>query len=150
LVPSLIFNFIFQEKKIMNSEPYVPKESALVEVSPETNELVEKEMSGETDDLKRETKALIDAIKKRAQSEAQAAGNLTRDTYLNAVRRARASVEQNKLVDPERIAYSMKLIQMEAEKNWESVVKEVATLGDRLADAAKAAWEALTAPRPRE
>jgi hypothetical protein len=131
----------------MNSEPIVPKESALVEVSPETNELVEREMSGETDALKQETKALIDAIKKRAQSEAQTAGNLTRDTYLNAVRRARESVEQSKLVDPERIAYSMKLIQMEAEKNWESIIKEVATFGDRLADAAKAAWEALTAPR---
>lgn len=39
-------------------------------------------------------------------------------------------------------------MQMEAEKNWESIVKEVATFGDRLADAAKAAWEALTAPRP--
>jgi hypothetical protein len=131
----------------MTSEPIIPKESALVEISSDTNDLVEREMHGESDELKRETKALIDALKKRAQSEANAAGNLTRDTYLNAVRSARESIEQHKLVDRERIAYSIKLIQMDAEKNWESIVKEISTLGDRLADAAKAAWEALTAPR---
>ncbi|MBD1920873.1 hypothetical protein H6F77_07205 [Microcoleus sp. FACHB-831] len=119
-------------------------------ISEETNALVEAEMAGESDALKGETKALIDAIKKRAQSEAQTAGDLTRDAYLNAVRQARENIEQNKLVDPERIAYSIKLIQYEAEKNWESVLKEVATLGDRLADAAKAAWDAFTAPRPSD
>lgn len=134
----------------MNSESSIPKESAIVEITPETNALVETEMAGESDELKRETKALIDALKKRAQVEAKTAGELTRDAYLNAVRQARENIEQNKLVDPERIAYSMKLIQYEAEKNWESIVKEVATLGDRLADAAKAAWDAFTAPRPSD
>ena len=133
----------------MNSESNIPKESVLVEITPETDALVEKEMAGETDELKRETKALIDALKKRAQSEAQSAGTLTRETYLNAVRKARETIEHNKpLIERDRIEYSFKLIQMEAEKNWESIVKEVATFGDRLADAAKAAWEALTAPRP--
>jgi hypothetical protein len=145
----------------MSTESNIAKEYAIVEVteekkalagniSEETNALVEAEMAGESDALKSETKALIDAIKKRAQSEAQTAGDLTRDAYLNAVRQARENIEQNKLVDPERIAYSIKLIQYEAEKNWESVLKEVATLGDRLADAAKAAWDAFTAPRPSD
>ena len=131
----------------MTTEPIIPKESSLVEITPETEALVRDNMKGESEDLKRETMALIDAIKKRAQSEAQTAGTFTRDTYLHAVRQARESVEKNQLIDPERIAYSMKLIQMEAEKNWESLVKEVSTFGDRLTDAAKAAWDALTAPR---
>ncbi|MBW4648276.1 MAG: hypothetical protein KME06_06195 [Kastovskya adunca ATA6-11-RM4] len=131
----------------MTTDP-TPKERALVEYSEETNALVETEMVGESDEIKNETKALIEAIKRRAQSEAQGAGDLTRDTYLNAVRQARETIEQNKLFDPERIEYSIKLLQMDAEKNWESTLKEVSTLGDRLADAAKAAWDALTAPRP--
>jgi hypothetical protein len=131
----------------MTTDP-TPKERALVEYSEETNALVETEMAGESDEIKNETKALIEAIKRRAQSEAQGAGDLTRDTYLNAVRQARETIEQNKLFDPERIEYSIKLLQMDAEKNWESTLKEVSTLGDRLADAAKAAWDALTAPRP--
>lgn len=116
---------------------------------PQTSEMVEAEMSGESEDLKSETKALIDALKKRAQAEAQSAGTLTRETYLSALRRAREAIEGNQLIERDRIEYSFHLMQKEAEKNWESITKEVAELGDRLADAAKAAWEALTAPRPR-
>jgi hypothetical protein len=122
--------------------------SVKIEIIPQTNELVENEKSSD-DDLQRETKALIDALKKRAQVEAQSAGSLTRETYLNAVRRARETIEGNPLIERERLEYSWHSIQMEAEKNWDSVVKEVAELGDRLTDAAKAAWDVLTAPRPR-
>lgn len=119
------------------------------QVSSQTNDLVEAEMAGESDDLKNETKALIDALKKRAQAEAQNAGTLTREAYLAAVRRAREKVEGEQLIERDRIEHSFEMIKSEAEKNWESVIKEVSDLGDRLADAAKAAWEALTAPRPR-
>lgn len=132
----------------MTTEPTVPKESALVEVSEDTKALVNQNMTNESDEVKNETMALIEAIKRRAQSEAKGAGDLTRDTYLTAVRQAREAIEQNKLFDPERIEYSFKLLQMDAERNWEAIVKEVASFGERLADAAKAAWETLTAPRP--
>lgn len=119
------------------------------QVSSQTNDLVEAEMAGESDDLKSETKALIDALKKRAQVEAQNAGTLTREAYLTAVRRAREKIENEQLIERDRIENSFELIKNEAEKNWESVIKEVAEVGDRLAEAAKAAWETLTAPRPR-
>ena len=132
----------------MTTEPTVPKESALVEISEDTKALVDTNMPNESDEVKNETMALIEAIKRRAQSEAKGAGDLTRDTYLAAVRQAREAIEQNKLFDPDRIEDSFQLLQMDAQKNWEAIVKEVATFGDRLADAAKAAWETLTAPRP--
>ena len=119
------------------------------QVSSQTNDLVETEMAGESEDLKSETKALIDALKKRAQAEAQNAGTLTREAYLTAVRRAREKIENEQLIERDRIENSFELIKNEAEKNWESVIKEVAEVGDRLAEAAKAAWEKLTAPRPR-
>lgn len=122
--------------------------SVQVHIIPQsTTDLVESQMAGESDDVKRETAALIDALKKRAQVEAQSAGTLTRETYLNAVRHARESIEGNPLIERDRIEYSWRLLQMEAEKNWDSIVKEVAQLGDRLADAAKAAWDVFTAPR---
>ena len=123
--------------------------SVRIEIIPQSSDLVEAEMAGESDDLKSETKALIDALKKRAQAEAQSAGTLTREAYLNAVRRARETLEKNHLIEPARIEHSFEQIQREAEKNLQSVVKEVAEIGDRLNDAAKAAWEALIAPRPR-
>lgn len=123
----------------------IPQSSA---ISQETSALVEREMAGESEAVKSETKALIDAIKKRAQSEAQSAGTLTREAYLTAVKRARATIEENKLIERDRIEHSFEMIQTEAEKNWHSVAKEVSELGDRLTEAAKAAWEVLTAPRP--
>ena len=137
------------------TESTTSTESAIVEVTPQTDVLVEQEMAEESDEVKRETKALIDAIKKRAQVEAQSAseaaqsvGTMTRDAYLDAVRKAREALETNQpLIDPHRVDESIKLIQKEAEKNWESVVNEVKAFGDRLAEAAKAAWDTLTAPR---
>lgn len=123
--------------------------SVRVEILPQTNEMVESQMSNESDDLKQETKALIEAIRNRAVVEASSAGTLTRDTYLTAVRRAREAIESNQLIERDRIEYSWHLLEKEAQKNLDSVVKEVAELGDRLSDAAKAAWEVLTAPRPR-
>ena len=134
----------------MNSEPNnVDSSNVKIEIIPQTtNEMVDRELAGESDDVRKETKALIDAIKMRAQTEAQSAGTLTRETYLNAVRRARESVERNHLIERDRIEQSFEMIQREADKNWQSIVKEVSELGDRLADAAKAAWDTLTAPRP--
>jgi hypothetical protein len=116
-------------------------------ISPETDALVEREMANQSADLKQETKALIEAIKKRAQSEVQAAQDLTREAYLAAVRRAREAIEQTKLIDPDRIEQSVQLIQQEAQKNWQSIVDEIHRLGDRLSEAAKAAWNALTQPK---
>lgn len=128
----------------MTSDEYNnPETSAIVEVSPETNALVEAEMADESDQVRQETKALVEALRRRAQSEAQAAGDLTRETYLNAVRQAREAIEQNKLIDPERIEKSFEMLQKEAEKSWHSIVEEIAEIGDRLSEAAKEAWNTL-------
>jgi molecular chaperone GrpE (heat shock protein) len=119
----------------------------VVHVSPQTNEMVETEMAGETDEVKDETKALIEAIRRRAQAEAESAGTLTRETYLNAVRQAREALEGDKLIERDRIEHALAVLQQEAEKNWHLLFKEIAELGDRFQDAAKAAWDAFTAPR---
>jgi hypothetical protein len=139
------------------TEPTPKTESVIVEITPQTDALVETEMAGESDQVKQETKALIDAIKKRAQSEVQSAtqaaesvGSFTRQAYLDAVRKTRENLEHNQpLIDRDRVEQSIRLIQKEADKNWESIVNEVKEFGDRLAEAAKAAWEKLTAPRSK-
>ncbi|MDZ7957541.1 MAG: hypothetical protein RMY34_06490 [Aulosira sp. DedQUE10] len=121
--------------------------TVIVEISPQTDELVETEMAGETDEVKRETKALIEALKRRAQTEAESAGTLTRETYLNAVRQAREALEGEKLIERDRIERSWAVMQDEAEKNWHLLLKEFTDFGDRIQNAAKAAWEAFNAPR---
>ncbi|VEP12538.1 conserved hypothetical protein [Hyella patelloides LEGE 07179] len=119
------------------------KETTIVPVSSETNALVEQEMAGESDQLKAETKALVEAIRKRAQSEIENAQTLTQDAYLNAVRSAREAIEQNQLLDPKRIEHSVEMIQRDAQENWQKTVDEITTLGDRLQEAAQSAWDIL-------
>jgi hypothetical protein len=133
----------------MTSDPNATPESA-IEVA-QTNALVDAELADQSEEIKRETKALIDALKLRAQTEVQSAGDLaktatdyTRESYLKLVRQARESVEQAKILDLEQIEQSTQQIQQEAEKNWQTLVQEVNGFSDRLSEAAKAAWEKLT------
>jgi len=109
------------------TEPTVPKESAIVEVTEtteivevcqQTTDLVKKEMPDATEEVKKETAALIEAIQKRAKLEVQAAGDLTREAYMNAVRQAQEAIEQNQAIAKERIDQAVGLIGQEAEKNW--------------------------------
>lgn len=125
-----------------------PQPKVTVEISPQTTEMVERQMAGESQDVKDETAALIEALKRRAQAEAQSAGTLTRETYLSAVRQARETIEQNQLIERARIENAFEMVQSEATKNFESIIAEVQELGDRLQAAAQAAWDVLTAPRP--
>jgi hypothetical protein len=128
--------------------PNVPKERAIVEVSDSTNQMVESEMANETDAMKQETKELVDAIKKLAQSEVQAAGDFTREAYVKAVRQARETIERIKLIDTDRIEKAGTMLENEAEKNWQNMVKEIQDFGDRLVAAGKAAWDVLMSEEP--
>ncbi|MBD2385930.1 hypothetical protein [Cylindrospermum sp. FACHB-282] len=116
----------------------------ILDISSQTHEL-ETALAGETDEVKRETKALIEAIAKRAQAEA--AGTITRETYLNTVRQAREAIERQKLTERDhRLEYSWAVMQDEAERNWYLLMKEAINFSDRLQKAAKAAWEAFNYP----
>lgn len=134
----------------MTTESNRPDTSAIVEVDPDTNALVETDTETTTEEsetITQETQALVDAVRKRAQVDAQSAGDFTRETYLNAVRQLRETVEQNRLFDPEQVEKSFEMVYQEAEKNWNSIVNEVTEFGDRLSEAAKTAWDILTQPK---
>lgn len=115
----------------------------IVPVSTETNNLVEQQMVGQDEQIKAETKALVEAMRKRAQAEIDNAQTITQDAYLNAVRNAREALEQNQLLDPKRIEHSVTMIQRDVEENWHKTVTEISSLGDRLQEAANTAWEIL-------
>lgn len=104
-------------------------------------------MAGETDQVKRETKALIEALKRRAQAES--ADTLTRETYLKAVRQARELIEGRKLIERDRLENSWAVIQDEAERNWHLMMKDLVDFSFRLQKAAIAAWEAFNNPYSR-
>ena len=118
-------------------------ETDIVKISPETDALVEQEMKGQDEQIKDETKALVEAMRKRAQSEIENAQTLTQDAYLNAVRSAREALEQNELLNPKRVEHSAEMIRRDVEQNWQKTVDEITALGDRLQEAAQAAWDIL-------
>ncbi|MFW6358216.1 MAG: hypothetical protein ACOC0N_03235 [Chroococcales cyanobacterium] len=143
--------------------PTMPQDQALVnpedtpqQVSPYTREVVSRNLPANTTaEVRNETMALFEAIQRKAQvemhkmqTEAERASTTARDQYLEAVRNARSEVEKLNVFDTDRIEYTIKLMQMDAEKNWENLVKDFNEFGDRLQDAASAAWTALTEPRP--
>lgn len=124
-------------------------EFTVIEITPQTHEMVETEMAGESDEVKRETKALIEAIKRRAQAEARGAGTLSREAYLTAVRRARQAIEGNPLIEPQRVENAFETMQREAEKNLQTMMKEATHMGERFMVAAQIIWETFTAPSIR-
>ncbi|MDZ8227370.1 MULTISPECIES: hypothetical protein [unclassified Nostoc] len=119
----------------------------IVKISPETDKLVETEMAGESDEVKRETKALIEALERRSQAES--AGTLTRETYLKAVRQARELIEGRKVKERDRLEDSWAIIQDEAERNWHLMMKDLVDFSFRLQKAAIAAWETFNHPYSR-
>lgn len=136
------------------NENLPPETTAIVEVTPQPEAIVETELADQSDEIKQETRALIEAIRQRAQAEAQgaediakSAGDFTRDTYLRIVRQAREAIEQNRLFDPAEVEKSAQDLRQEAEKNWQALVSEVTLLSDRLSEAAQAAWQKLVEPR---
>jgi hypothetical protein len=147
----------------MNPEPMDAETSVVVEIHPpstssentalvssQTDAIVTVEPTEEDDEIKRETQALIAAIRKRAQAEVQSAGDFSRDAYLNAIRQARATVEQSQLViDPQRLEQTIQTLQNEADKSWHVIVGEIESVGFQLADAARLAWQNLMATRPK-
>jgi flagellar motility protein MotE (MotC chaperone) len=132
----------------MSTEPNTPEtiseaaKSVIAEVSPEPKALPGYASS----EIKQETEALVDAIRRRAEQEMQSASDFTRQSYLKIVRQARESVEHNTLIDPQRLEESIDSLQKEVEQNLQGMMTEVTAFGDRLTEAAKAAWEKLLPP----
>lgn len=88
----------------------MPQEQTPIQVSDRTNRLVEQSMPDAFEQVRAESKHLIETVTRKAQSEAQKAGELALDNYLEAVRRARQEIESTELFDPERIEQSFQLL----------------------------------------
>jgi hypothetical protein len=130
----------------MANDSNAPQDNAIVEVVSERSVLAKEEMPDGSDEIKDKTLELIEAITSKARSEAQKAGDFTREKYLDAVSQAKEEIEQLNLFDPERIETAITQVRQEVDKDWDTIAKQITTLGDRLSEAAKAAWEVLTTP----
>jgi uncharacterized protein YukE len=73
------------------------------------------------------TQALVDALKGLAQAKIQSATDLTQEAH-------------------QGIEKSVQVLRDEADQSWHHALDRVEDIDDRVTKAAKAAWEALTAP----
>ncbi|MEG4864898.1 MULTISPECIES: hypothetical protein [unclassified Microcoleus] len=138
----------FQAAGELTREAYLKAVTKASEAIDENKSIAKDRMKEAVSLIKKESEKnwlVLDAIKTRAQAQVQDAGEVSREAYLKAVRQAREAVEQNKLVERDRIEQAVDDIQKQTEKNWHVVVGEIESLGTRLKETAKSAWNSLTA-----
>ncbi|PSB22677.1 hypothetical protein C7B69_15435 [filamentous cyanobacterium Phorm 46] len=138
----------FQAAGELTREAYLKAVTKASDAIDENKSIAKDRMTEAVSLIKKESEKnwlVLDAIKTRAQAQVQDAGEVSREAYLKAVRQAREAVEQNKLVERDRIEQAVDDIQKQTEKNWHVVVGEIESLGTRLKETAKSAWNSLTA-----
>jgi hypothetical protein len=113
----------------------------IVQANPSPDPVIEGEFVGGDDEIRRETKALIAAIRNRAQAEMQTAGHLSREAYLRAVRRTRESIEQAPTFNPNALDINWQEAQRIAEKSFLVMSAEAEAMTVRVANLAKDAWK---------
>lgn len=129
------------------SEPNESQPSAIEPVSPETQALVEQNMPDESDDIKRHAMALVDAIKRRAETQIESTETMTREAYVEAMRQAQDSLERTGSFFEEQrktVERNISDVENQATQNWEKLVSDVKKMGNRFDRAVNAAWQELT------
>ncbi len=116
-------------------------------VSPETRSMVEQRMPEESDEIKHHMTALIDAIKRRAETQMNSAEDISRDAYVTAMRQAQDTLQKTgDFFEEQRSSLEQSIAGIEdtATKNWETLLADVQKVGDRFDRAIHAAWTILT------
>ena len=131
----------------MTNEITTNQESAIVPVSEETKALVEQKMPNESDEIKQKMGELVELIKKRAESELESAGEMTREAYIKAIDEAKLTLKKTEdfFAEQEKtLAQKVKELSNEANRNWESFVMDLKKMNNRVDKAIEAAWKTLT------
>ncbi|WP_299488115.1 hypothetical protein [Acaryochloris sp. IP29b_bin.137] len=120
--------------------------SSITPVSEETQALVNQKMANESDEIKQKAGELVDLIKKRAESELSAADQITRETYHQAISQAKVTLNQTETFFQEQgnaLDQSLKELNDDASRKWDTFVAELKGMGDRFDKAVNSAWAAL-------
>lgn len=88
-------------------------------------------LEDEVTQVKEATKALVEALKRLAETQIQSVSSLPKE------------VSQN-------IEQTVKDIQTTADKSWQTVIQQIGDIDERVMKAVKAAWEILSAPSNSE
>ncbi len=129
----------------MTTETMTTQKSAIISES--TKALVEQKLPEQPDQIKQKMGELVELIKKQAESELEAAQDLTREAYIKAIANAKATLKQTETFFAEQeqtLQQKIQELNTQADREWESFVGDVKNMGDRLDKAINAAWKSLT------
>lgn len=124
-----------------------------IEISPETQAIVEQKMPHASDDVKQKTMELMEAIKQRVQADLKAADDWSNEAYLKAVHSVQQDLVKAKDLSAKyeaELKQSVQLLEDEAQQHWYSLTEQANRCGDRLKQAADSAWAILTQPQSEE
>ena len=131
----------------MTTETMTNQTSEIAPVSEATKALVEQKLPEQPDEIKQKMGELVELIKKQAESELEAAESITRETYVNAIANAKATLKKTETFFAEQeqtLQQKIQELNTQADREWDSFVADVKNMGDRIDKAINAAWEALT------
>lgn len=139
----------------MSSQPQHPNqpqdqdavEAVVSEISPQSRDMVDRNLPNASDDVKQATMALVDAIRKRAKAQAKVTGRWTKETYLEAAQQAKDLLSRREELAQKyrnQLDNALQWIEEEANQRWEPLSAETESWGERLSKAADAAWKILT------
>lgn len=131
----------------MTTETMTNQQSTVAPVSATTKALVEQKLPEQTDEIKQKMGELVELIKKQAESELEAVQNMTRESYVQAISNAKATLKQTETFFAEQeqtLQQKIHELNTQADQEWESFVGEVKNMGNRIDNAINAAWKALS------
>jgi sugar-specific transcriptional regulator TrmB len=122
------------EQRSMSTEVTPPTDSETETTA--TDEIItlnstENSTENEVTQVTEATKALVEALKRLAETKIQSVSSLPKEVSTN--------IEQ-----------TVKELQTNADKSWQSVVQHLGDIDERVMKALKAAWEILSAPASPE
>jgi len=123
-----------------------------LEINSQSAQILETALAGADDEIRLETRILVESILRRAQVEAKSASTVTRESYLNDFRRAKAIIGSDQTLKfngatPDRLESSWLIITEEVERNLYLITKEVIDFGHRLQHAVQIGWETFNQRR---
>jgi argininosuccinate lyase len=112
--------------------------------------------TAEVDEVKLATKNLVDALQRLAKAKAAAAKDLSEDAHENIdqlVQEALSKASEKLQAGRGKLISAQLTVQearTKAGEKLQNVSKDVGSLEDKLTKAARAAWDVLSAPNPKD
>ncbi len=114
-----------------------------VEISPDTQAIVEQKMPNASDDVKQRTMVLMETIKQRSQTDLKPDHSWNDEAYLKAVDAIQQHLAKSKALSEKyeaELEQLLHLLEEEVQQYWQSLTQHANRLSHRLRQTADNTW----------